>query len=139
MDWGIFTWKDNSRPVNTLNTGMILGFVTFNDKNFQIPLRIDEDASVPSVDETVYVVARCLPFDKNFDKKFITEIQLIPGKESVFIVPVHDLVSPACVVPNIFTHFRMRQGSETWLFVKPRRKWGGKFGDLIQWAWNVTS
>ena len=106
---------------------------------FSTPCRTKADAFVPSVDQTLYVIARCSPLYQNVDKQFVTEVELIPGVDSVFIVPGHDLVGPACVVPNIFTHFRMRQDSETWLFIKPRRKWGRQFGDSIQWAGNVTA
>ena len=108
MDWRPFTWKDNSRSTNTLNVGMILGFITFNDDKFPTPCRADGDTLATSVDNNLYVVARCSPSYQNFDKECVTEVELVPGKDSVFIVPVHDLVGPACIVSDTFNLFRMR-------------------------------
>ena len=81
-------------------------------------------------DESLYVVARCGPDYHNFDEKFVTKITL---QELVYLIPIEDLRGPACIVPNVFTKFRMMQDIESWLFVMPRRKWGRHFGDTIDW------
>ena len=46
----------------------------------------------------------------------MTEIQLILEK-SFFVIPLEDLTSPLCVVPNAFTRFRMNQDDKKWLAI----------------------
>ena len=110
MDSGLFTRKDDNRPINTLNDGTILGFIIFNDEMFPTPCRTKADAFVTSVDQTFYVVARCSPSYQHFDKKFITEVKLFPGVDSVFMIPVHDLVGPASWVPHMLDLQDREQG-----------------------------
>ena len=69
----------------------------------------------------------------NIDKEFITPITLLKGNASIYVIPMKDLIGPVAVVPNIFTEFRSRDEDETWLVVKPYRKWGRHFGKNIQW------
>ena len=54
-------------------------------------------------------------------------------KETIYFIPVKDLIGPLCVVPNIRNLFWMRQDIESWLAIMPRRKWGRRFGDSIDW------
>ena len=132
-DWGLFTFDDANRSPNTLNAGMILGFVKFQDIHFPTTRRRDGHPRVSGSlrDTTLYVVARCSPEYHNFDKKLVTEITL---GEGIYLIPIKDLLGPACIVPNIFTEERMVQDKESWLFVMPRRKWGRRFGDSIEWT-----
>ena len=81
----------------------------------------------------LHVVARCAPGYQNFDKKFITEVKLLSGNESIYFIPIVDLIGPLCVVPNIHTLFRMKQDTESWFAVLPHRKWGRHFGNTIHW------
>jgi hypothetical protein len=139
MDWAMFTFEDSRRHRGTLNAGMILGFIRFNDCGYPTPKKKEGQQPQNTIDNSLYVVARCSPNYYNFDKKFVTEIMLITGKESIFVIPLEHLIGPLCVVPNIFTQFRMNQDDETWLAVKPRRKWGRHFGDSIQWDGNTVN
>ena len=131
-DWGLFTFVDPRRPPNTLNAGMILGFVKFDNVHFPTPRRREGHPSVDRTlcDTTLYAVARCGPDNHNFDKKLITKITLDKG---IYLIPIKNLLGPACFVPNIFTEGRIIQDKESWLFVMLRRKWGRLFGDSIQW------
>ena len=117
--WALFNFEDDRRPDDTLNAGMILGFMRFT--------------GIKEQNDGLHVVARCSPVYQNFDKKIITDVTLIPGKESIYFIPVKDLIGPLCVVPNIHNLFRMRQDIESWLAIMPRRKWGRRFGDSIDW------
>ena len=112
---------------------MIAGFVRFDDMNFPTDAwKANKGAGKPRLfDNTLYAVARCGPTYHNFDSKFITKVTI---DEKIYLIPVRDLLGPACVVPNVFTKDRMRQDKESWLFVMPRRKWGRMFGDTIKWS-----
>ena len=133
----MFNFEDDSKPENTVNAGLILGFITLDTPGFPSP---NNNQSYPdgvpttTVDKTSYVVARCCPTYHNFDKKMITEVKLISGEQSVYIIPMDKLVGPVATVPNIFTEYRMHGDEETWLAVKPYRKWGRHFGDTIKWT-----
>ena len=64
----------------------------------------------------------------------ITEVKLVSGEQSVYIIPMDKLVGPHAIVPNIFTEYCMHEDKETWLAVKPYCKWGRHFGDTIKWT-----
>ena len=117
--WALFTFEDRHRRNGTLNAGMIFGFVRFTNR---------DDAS-----KQLHVVARCTPDYHNFNKKFMTHIQLLAGDTSIYFIPIQDMIGPLCVVPNVHNDYRMTQDQESWMAVKPRRKWGRHFGDTIVW------
>ena len=117
--WALFKFEDDRRPDDTLDEGMILGFVRFT--------------GIKDQNNGLHVVARCSPGYQHFDKKNITDVMLIPGKESIYFIPVKDLIGPLCVVPNLRNLFRMNQDVESWLAIMPRRKWGRHFGNNIDW------
>ena len=135
-DWGLFYFKDTMKPVNSINMGMILGFVRFDTPGFPTP---NNKALYPSgipesvVDREGYVIARCIPGYVDIDKKFVTPVTLLNGNVSIYVIPMEDLIGPVAVVPNIYTEFRSRGEDETWLAIKPYRKWGRHFGNNIEW------
>ena len=72
QDWGLFNFEDDSKPENTVNAGLILGFIKFDTPGFPSPRNIESyPDGVPqmSVDRTSYVVACCSPNYHNVDKK----------------------------------------------------------------------
>ena len=136
-DWGLFYFKDDrSKPENTVNLGLILGFVRFTTPGFPTPgnlLRYPNGIPDTAIDTDAYVVARCCPDYVNIDKRFVTPVKLLKGDVSLYVIPMKDLVGPVAVVPNIFTKYRPKDEDETWLAIKPYRKWGRHFGDSIEW------
>ena len=135
-DWGLFTFSDERRKKHTLCAGMIYGFVRFENYGFPTSVQMDKYGDeIPTIakDNTVYAAVRCCPDYHNFDKKFVTKLFLESGDKSLYMVPVRDLVGPLCVIPNVYTTYRMRQDQESWFAVKPRRKWGRQFGNSIKW------
>ena len=60
-----------------------------------------------NVASLLYVVVCCSPEYQNFDKKFITEMTLVSRKYLMHVVPLEDPIGLLCVVPIIFTQFRM--------------------------------
>ena len=136
MDWAFLHFTDDFKDDNTVNIGMLLGFIRFDTPGFPTPMHVESRSNgniLSGRDETLYAVVRCCKEYLNFDRKFVTEFQLIRGPESVYILPVKNLVGPAAVVPNIFNDFRMTDESETWLAILPYRKWGRIFGNSIKW------
>ena len=87
----------------------------------------------------MYVVACCSPNYYNFDKTFVVKIKLILIEESFFVIPMEDIVGTLCVVPNIFTQFRMNKDYTMRLAIKPRHKWDRQVGDSIQWDGNAVN
>ena len=72
QDWGLFNFEDDSKPENTVNAGLILGFITFDIPGFPSPNNnqsYPDGVPMTAVDKTSYVVARCCPTYLNFDKK----------------------------------------------------------------------
>ena len=73
QDWGWFNFEDDSNPENTVNAGLILGFIKLDTPGFP---SLQNNESYPDgvpkmeVDKTGYVVARCSPNYQNIDKKW---------------------------------------------------------------------
>ena len=56
-------------------------------------------------DSQTYVVVCCAIAYQDFDRNFVTKIELIEGKHSVYILLMSDLVGTLAVVPNVCTIF----------------------------------
>jgi hypothetical protein len=84
---------------------MILEVMTFNDTKSLTLLKTkgDTDVFLP-MDKPLYAVARCSSTYLTFDKSFVTEPDLIPGKDSVYMILVKYLLGPMYVIPYIYSY-----------------------------------
>ena len=108
QDWVFFYFNDHRKPADTVSVGLILGFIQFNSPGFPSPNHVTQYGSdIPSyaIDKTGYVVARCSNKYQNYDTKFCTQVTLERGKDSIYFIPMKDLIGPIAIVPNIYTQF----------------------------------
>ena len=116
----------------TLCAVLILGFVRFDSPGFPTPghqKKYSKDIPGDMMDKNVYVVVQCSSGYQNFDNEFITRVKPIEGEDSIYAIPLMDLIGPLCCVPNIWNKFN--DGDPSWLAILPYRKWGRHFGDTI--------
>ena len=130
-DWGYIYFEDSSKKDGECNIGLLLGFVRFNDPGFPSPEKESLGLGDSQLDKTVYMICRCAKAYHNFDLKFVTEFELLSGRESVYLLPVKSLLGPAAAVPNIYNDYRCHDENEKWLAILPYRKWGRLFSKQI--------
>ena len=68
----MFNFEDGSKPENTVNAGLILGFLKFDTPGFPSPNNNEsypDGLHMTAVDKTSYIVACCYPTYHNFDRK----------------------------------------------------------------------
>ena len=110
---GFFHSIDSHWLKQTVNTGLILGFVQFDTPGFPSPGNVDKytanDIPLGIIDNKFCVVAWCVEKYYNFDAQIITEIELKECDKGVHIIPMEHLLGTVCVIPNLFTQNRMRQ------------------------------
>ena len=133
IDWAFIHFEDSSKGEDEVNIGRLLGFFHFEDRGFPTPRNLENDFVEDVFDPTMYIVVRCCGEYKNFDRKFVTEFQLMDGGDSLYILPAKSIVGPAAVVPNIYRDFRYRDDRERWLAILPYRKWASLFSSGIGW------
>ena len=123
------------RPHGKLCPGWIAGFVEFTQPGFPTPGRAEDPQGTAEIDTALYVVVRCSTQTHNLDKKFVTEFELERGEVSLYILPMWAVIGPLAVVPNVHTSvFRYAQDVDSFLAIKPYRRWGDHFGDSIDTA-----
>ena len=120
------------RAQGLLCPGWIAGFVQFTQALFPTPGRNADKEGTPDVDPAIYAVVRCSTRSYNFDKQFCTEFKLVRGDKSLYVLPLSAVVGPLAVVPNVHTSdFRYIQEIDSFLAIKPYRRWGDHFGASI--------
>ena len=138
--WALFTFEDGSRDPGTLNVGVILGFVRVMNRD--------------NNSEQLHVVARCFPNYHDFNKKILTDIKLLAGDDSIYFIPIQDMIGPLCVVPNVHKTFRMAQDHESrmaviassvsaYAYLEPPKKDASHFifsrSLFGRWSWHFAS
>ena len=104
MNWPMFTFKGSQRALCTLNTGMILSLIVFNDAGYPTPSNKQNVINhITPLMDCLYGVARYSSDYYNFAMKFVTEIYLITGKDMIYVIPLEDLIGPLCGVANIYS------------------------------------
>lgn len=135
-DWGIVDCYRGQLGANGLCPGWILGFIRFDQAGFPTPRNIElrqaGNNTCLSVDNDVYVVTRAATDVMNFDEKLVTPFRLVTGQESLYVIPMRDLVGPLACVPDIHTNeARFVQTVDRFFALKPYRRWGDHFAKSI--------